>query len=668
MKKKRFMKLLALASCVTLLTGCESEAFFGLGKYWNQFADWGSGLLEKLGLKKEEKKDEKESEDKPSGEGEQGGEGEGGGVTPEPTKSLTVEGLPESLEVLESLNLDDFVRLENLESYEVALDEGSEEIAELEGHVLKAKNEGTINFTVSSGELSKKCSVESVFATRQFLYDAFSEAGNRYTMLSYDFDDNDQLFIDDYFVHSEKYIMTKNFDKDTDGNIVPGGWLSFDGEDLFEFTIKEGEQEDEVIVGARASSIYFSVYNPVIEADYYFGANAQFVYDEENNEKLLVITGDACKYFAQEALMCYQGQINASSGTYVFSQVQFVLGEYEDDTTGETEQFVEWYAYVTLADKEYLYGFGEVLFGDEAGDELLDEYCVPENKPAGVDYWNFMDSLYGGTGAVGLGDFFLSEDSLLYYPRGIYSLSYGWCDDNGDPIEIPADAVGGNFEYMPVGSKLMFLSDNSAWDVSEVKDETTGEVTGYKPNSGKMYVAGEGENPGVVYDIFSSASGYTAEVADEASVWEADKMLFAGLRDRANYAPGMIASAEHVTVEVPAQNEGEEPTQQYSHSVITFESGKVGGLIDALVDGDNGLYFLGALIDAYAQAGRNIVDYFDGVLTLVPGSGIAQLRLSFSWDDNQNWAVTFTSRSASSAATQAQGWEADMLANVINAA
>ena len=59
MKKKRFMGLLALASCVTLLTGCESEAFFGLGKYVNQVADWGTGLLEKLGLKEAEKKDEK---------------------------------------------------------------------------------------------------------------------------------------------------------------------------------------------------------------------------------------------------------------------------------------------------------------------------------------------------------------------------------------------------------------------------------------------------------------------------------------------------------------------------------------------------------------------------------------------------------------------------------
>ena len=144
-------------------------------------------------------------------------------------------------------------------------------------------------------------------------------------------------------------------------------------------------------------------------------------------------------------------------------------------------------------------------------------------------------------------------------------------------------------------------------------------------------------------------------------------MLFAGLRDRANYAPGYIADAQHVTVEVPSETEGEDPTVQYSHSVLTFQSGKVGGLIDALVDGDDGLYYLGVLIDFYAGYGTNLVDYFDGTLTLVPGSGIAQLTLSFGWDDDQNWAVTFTSQYNSGAAQQAQSWEAYMLANVINA-
>ena len=669
MKKKRFMKLLALASCVTLLTGCESEAFFGLGKYVNQVGDSFNNILVKLGLKDEEKKEQKDSEqEQQQGEqGEQGGE-QGGGEQEQPkTPKLEVAELPEKMDVREVLDLDDYVTLTNLESYSVELDNSSANLASVEGHKLTTLDEGEIAFTVSAGELSQKCSVTCVSEVREFLVEAFGAAKNRYTVLSYDYDNNDQLYVDDYYVHSDKYLLTQYFDYDANQNIVPGGWLSFEGEDLFEFTVQEDANgDDQIVLGDQASAVYFNVYNPEIEVDYYFGEHAHFEYDEQYDEKLLCLDADSSIYFAQEAIMRYQGKVTGQSATYYFDEFQFSLGEYEDPTTGETEQYLTWYAYVVEAgsDEQLFYGFGEILFGDDAGDEMLDAYCVPENRPAGVDYWYFMDSLYGGTGVVGLGDFFLSEDSLLYYPRGIYSLSYGWCDDNGDPIACPTD---GNFSYMPVGSKLMFVSDNSAWDVSAVYDDTTGDFLGYSPNSGKMLVEGEGTDPDVVYDIFSTQTGYIAEVADEASVWKANDMLFAGLRDRANYAPGYIADAQHVTVEVPAQNEGEEPTQQYSHSVLTFQSGKVGGLIDALVAGDDGLYYLGVLIQFYAQYGTNLVDYFDGTLTLVPGSGVAQLRLSFGWDDNQNWAVTFTSQYSSAAAQQAQAWEAAMLTNVINA-
>ena len=659
MKKKRFMKLLALASCVTLLTGCESEAFFGLGKYWNQFADWGSGLLEKIGLKKAEQKDEKESEDKPSG-GEQGGEeqgGEGGGVTPEPTKAITVAELPEKLDCIESIDLDDYVTLEGLESYEVALDANSEELAELEGHVITTLDEGTISFTVSAGELSKKCSFECVSSTREFLYDAFSEAGNRYTVLSYDYDDQDNLIIDDYFVHSDLYIMTKYFTQDANQNVIPGGWLSFEGEDLYQFTIEEDAttQEEQVVLGAQASGVYFNVYNPVIEADYYFETNGTFEYDEQYDEKLIVLEGDACMFFAQEALMAYQGQIQTSTATYEFTKIQFTLNEYEDDQTGEVEQFLVWYAYIspTTSDDVYLYGFGEILFGDDAGDELLDAYCIPENKPAGVDYWNYFHP------QLGLGDFFVSNESLYLPATGLYSIEYGWTDDNGDPIDCPAT---GNFSYMPVGSKLMFLSGSSIWDVQAQYDETTGDLVGYAPTYGKMEVEGEG-GAKTVYDIYTKqGGGYTAIEAEETSAWGNGDLVFAGLRDHANYPAGCFASVEDVYVTVPGENEGDPDTEEYDHTVFTFQPGKVTSLLYELVDGDDGLYYLGAIMDLY---GSNITNYFYGELTIYRDYGVAVLHVSLGWDDNQNWELTFTSQYSSDAASQAASFEAYMTANVI---
>ena len=154
MKKKRFMGLLALASCVTLLTGCESNAFFGLGKYVNQVGDGFNGILEKLGLKKAEQKEEKQSEEEKQQSGEQGGEQQGGGEQEQPaTPTLTVAELPAKLDVRESLDLDQYVTITNLESYSVELASESANLASLEGHVLTALGEGEIKFTVSAGEL-----------------------------------------------------------------------------------------------------------------------------------------------------------------------------------------------------------------------------------------------------------------------------------------------------------------------------------------------------------------------------------------------------------------------------------------------------------------------------------------------------------------------------------
>ena len=659
MKKKRFMKLLALASCVTLLTGCESEAFFGLGKYWNQFADWGVGLLEKLGLKEASKKEEKQSEDQQGGGeqgGEEGGEQGGGEVTPEPQKSIAVENLPEKIDVIETLDLDDYVVLEGFEDYEVALDAASEDLAELDGHKLSTLAEGNIKFTVSAGELSQKCSIECVSATREFLFDAFDEAKNRYTIYEYDFDDNDQPYVADYIVHSDLYLLTKRFAYDANQNIVPGGWLSFEGEDFFKYTIEEDSQgEEQVVLGEQANPVYMSVYNPVIDPEYYFEDNGVFEYDEQYDEKLIVLTGSPALYFAEEALMCYQGEIETTSGDiYTFSKIQFALGEYEDDVTGETLQFVEWYAYVmTEGDtKEYLYGFGEILFGDEAGDELLDAYCIPANKPEGTDYWNYFNP------QLGLGDFVLSPQSYVG-ATGIIDVDYGWFDENGAAIAEP-ESWG-----LPVGSDRFVTSPTSIW-MYEGQFNEQGELAGYALSKGKMLVAGEGSNPSVTYNIYPGANNsFLAEEADEG-VWEKGSEVFAGLRDKNNYAPGSIIEVEDFTHMVPGENEGDPEVEEYYGTTFTFNTGKVGGLLNAVVAADNNLYAVSTLIDYYASHGVNILNYFSGSFNIYPSYGVYQLSMSFATEDGY-WTVSVTSMYNPSAGTQAASNEAYMLANVINA-
>ena len=649
MKKKRFMGLLALASCVTLLTGCESNAFFGLGKYVNQVGDGFNGILEKLGLKKAEQKEEKQSEEEKQQSGEQGGEQQGGGEQEQPaTPTLTVAELPAKLDVRESLDLDQYVTITNLESYSVELASESANLASLEGHVLTTVGEGEIKFTVSAGELSKACSVSCVSSVREFLIEQFNEAKNRYSVVEFSYDQaNDEYYISDYVVHSSRYILTEYFAYDANQNIVPGGWLSFDDEDLFEFTVEENAQgEDEVVLGDQASAVYFTVYNPIIETAYYFQKNGTYEYDDQYDVDMIVLEGEPATYWAQEAMMLYQGKVSGQSTTYHVAKVEFYLEEYQNEVA------LDYMVYVTDdadATGELLgYSFGEIWFGDDAGDELLDAYCIPDNKPVSIDYWDYYSS-FGLTG-VGLGDFFVSDSSAYLPCTGAYSLEYGWFDDAGNAIACPTT---GNFKYMPVGSKTMFVSESSVWDVSAVYDDTTGDLLGYNPNSGKMLVEGEGTDPDVVYDIYPTQTGFTAIEADDDAVWKDKALVFAGLRDRANYAPGCFSEVKDY-----ADDNGD-----YLCSVFTFQDGKVGGLIDALVDGDDGLYNLGYLISYYAQNGVDLLPYFGGSLVIYPMSGVAQLTIEFVWDDDQNWSVTFTSQYAPSVATQCANFEVYMLAN-----
>ena len=661
MKKKRFIRLLALASCVTLLTGCESEAFFGLGKYWNQFTDWGNGLLVKMGLKKEEQKDEKKDEEKPSGD--QGGEQEGG-KEEEKAPSMSIAELPEKLEVGEALDLDEYVTLENASEYEVVLEANSASLAKVEGHVLTATDEGRISFTVKCGDLSKSLSIDAVRGSREALIEYFDGVGNQYTAVVYqeeqtagdetpddETDDEYEWLMADILFHDTNYILSfYNWDEDeTTGEAIPGGFLRFgeEAEECYTFTIEEDDQGDEqVVLDRELGLVYFNAYNPDFGVDF---SEAKYEYDEEYDMDLYVIEGNDAKWFAEESLLVPGGAFGAQ-GQYPVDRVEFNI--YNEANEGEPESLaVDAYVYVTFQGEEVPVEIATLYTDEESvGYELLQEYCVAENKPAGVDYWNYF-------GAYGLGDFFLAEDSLVGQ-TGLISLDYGWVDDNGDPIDCPEDATTSNlFAYMPVGSKTLLTSPTSVWEV----DDT------YTPLGGKMLVEGENEgDPDVTYNIFATQTGYYAEEADEG-VWDDSTLVFGGLSARSNYAPGSIGSATDITHMEPGENEGDPETEVYDYTVFSFGLGKCAGLIDALIAGDDGLYLLGAIIDAYADIGTNLVNYMSATLVVAPNSGVVSLNISFGWDDNQNWEVNFTSSYYPSVASMTAQYEAYMLANVIAA-
>ena len=675
MKKKRFMKLLALASCVTLLTGCESEAFFGLGKYVNKVGDSFNGILEKLGLKDPEKKEEKQSEEGQQS-GEQGGEEQqGGGEEEQKTPTMVVAELPEKLEVGEALDLGEYVTLTNLDDFTVELAANSASLAGVEGHVLTAKGEGNISFTIKAGSLSQACSVVGFRTSREALINYFKGVGKQYTVQLYgpQFDDNDQFTgwaLEDVLFHNDNYVLSYfGWDEDDQGNPIAGGFLKFgaDAEQGYMFELGEENGDEVVVVGNQTSFYYLDNYNPDFGVDF---SKAAYQYDEDEKTDLYVITGNDAKWFAQESLFMANGAVGKdSSGNYVYiDRVEFTIYD-EADPGDEPELAVDAYAYYTYGGESYISTIA-TLYTDPnyVGYELLDEFCVPANEPAGVDNWFFMDSLFGGTGAVGLGDFFLSPDSLLLYPKGIISLEYGWYDANGQAIACPSDATTGNlFAYMPVGGKTMFVSETSLWEVEAVYDNE-GNFQGYNPLSGKMEVTGEGEGAKTtVYNIYSSNTGFFAEESEDTSAWSNGEFSFAGMHDRKYYGPHAIASAEHKYTTVAGENEGDPDQEVYSYSMFTFHEGKAAKLLEPLIAGDNGLYYLGAILEAYAEVGSDLTPYFDGYLVIDANSGVAYYSISFAWDTNAVWSLSFTSQYNPNVVSLTANWEAYMTANVINA-
>ena len=677
MKKKRLSGILALASCVMLLTGCNPDALWGLGGKWNQFADgtagFFNGIAEKLGFKKaEEKQEQKEEEKKEEGK-EQEGEGEQQ-KEEEKVPSMVVADLPARLEVGEELDLDQYVTLENASDYQVVVADASAQLASVEGHVLTATGEGTINFTVKCGELSKACSIEGFRGSREALIEFFDGVENRYTVVAYqeeqtagadteedETDDEYDWLVSDVIFHGANYILSLgSWDSDDQGNAIPGGFLRFgaEAEECYGYSLVtegEGEEEKEVVkLDKQYSKVLLEYYNGDFGVDF---SEAAYEYDADNDLDLYVISGNDASAFAENSLFVPNGAFG-SQGQYPVTRVEFNI--YDEAEEGEEESLaVDAYVYVTLSGENHLVEIATLYTDAESvGYDLLEEYCVPENKPAGVDYWNYFDP------SVGLGDFFLGADGIVGQ-TGLVNIEYGWFDDNGTAIDCPEDTEGTLFPYMPVGSTTKFFSPTSIWEVSPVVNQETGAISGYNPVSGRMLVAGESGNPDVIYDIYTTENGFFAEESDEAGVWSNPDFTFASLAAKENYAPGLIGEAKDITHMEPGENEGDPEVEVYDGTLFSFYQGKVGGLIEALCAGCDGLYYLYAIIATYAQKGVDILPYFRGSLFVDPQHGMVQVSVSFGWDDNQNWDCTFTSIYKPSVASLTAQYEAYMVANVI---
>ena len=515
MKKKRFMKLLALASCVTLLTGCESEAFFGLGKYANKIADWGVGLLEKLGLKEAEKKEEKGSEDKPSGEGEQGGEeggqegggqegggqegggeggegGEGGGQE-EIEVAITVKDFQPEFEVGDTIDLDEYVTLdvENV-SFSVEVASASSELASVEGHVLSVLGAGDISFSIKAGKSEKECSIKAVemHASRAFMIDYFKDFGHRYTaeITSYD-SEQGVLVTDDVIYHNTNYVYQANAGKDDNGNPYGLGFLRFEETDekAYLFTVElDDNQEEQVILDDKYGISYLTeYYNSDFHVDF---SKIAYEYDAEYQEECYVLKDDEARYFARDVLFVANG---LAYGVAPITRVEFSIFNF--GTSAEPDYEVCAYPTFQYGGKTYYYGYCFLSNDpDDIGYPLVDAFCVPENRPVLKDYYNeFLsnDEYFDGT------EVFYGKklSDLLLAPEGVFGASgsisglFGWIDPSTyefldeDLSSVETSWFGGT---LPNGYYSYLTGENSIWEVEEVYENE--QFDHYEPIQGVM--------------------------------------------------------------------------------------------------------------------------------------------------------------------------------------
>ena len=656
MKKRKMKRFLVLASCAMLMTGCESDALWGLGGKWNQVVDWAKNLL---GLNKEEKK----SDD----------DGKGGEEKKE--AGISLKELPKYGFVGETLNLDSYVQLTNATSYTVSLAESSKAFASVSGHVLSFKEEGKVDFTVTADSKSASGSLESIRESRLALMDYVEGVEQRYTVAELGYvqtagedtpddesDDEYDIGYVDVLFHSDLYLLTlASWDQDEEtGEAIPGGFLKFseDDEDAFYFSLSYDEeaQEEVVALGEKTSSMILDYYNGPLGLDFSTMKYELYHYEDEDTGEVeeydqYILEDEDAMAFAENSLLIPYGCIDGSAGNYPINKVEFTLEVEEDEVTGEEYSVMVAYTYTTVGDEPYFWSMHEIYVDEEdVGYPLLEEFCVPENKPEGEDYWNYFHP------QIGLGDFFLSPDGIVG-TAGIINIKYGWVDDEGNAIDCPSDATTGNlFAYMPVGSDIFVMSANSIWQV----DET------YAPISGKMAVTSEDEEPvTTVYNIFSAEteSGFLAEEADDG-VWDGAE-VFSGLADRENYPRGAIGEVEELSHEEAGETEEDPATTVYDGTAFYFYQGYANGFIDTLVAGDQGLFYLGAIINAWAST-QDLYKFFSATLIVNEQYGVVNLIVSFGWGDNENWQVSFTSMYYPDAASMAASYESFMLSNVIN--
>ena len=474
-----------------------------------------------------------------------------------PDPSMVVDGLPQKVHVGDSVNLDSYVSLTSLSSFSVEIAEESADLVSIEGHTVTVLGEGEIKFTVKAGELSKDCSIVSIYEIRDQLIEYFKNVGRNYTVTVYEpeYDEQDEptgnLLLADVLSHTENYIYSLSSWSST----ASGGFLRFgeDDPDAYQFNVpfpaeEEGgetepssreetaplEEEEEIELGKMISPSLFNTYNNTFDygVDFSDPEVAVVEVDAETGDEYLYLRGEDAEYFAENSLFGAdfynsQGQVIAT-----YNEIEFYMENIANE--GEKEEYVACAnTYVEYQEQTLFESLCEFYVDEEAvGVEFLDAYCVPENKPAYEEfkYWD----------GIGLTDYFLSDTSKAFGGAGVINVMAGWYDSKGNAVTEGLDEIFfGVGDQLPALQKTYYTSETSIYEVE--KDEES--PLGIKAVSGRTTVVNEESGEKEIYDVLLGADGkYSRELDSEStSVWDALE-LFPGLREESAWKDGAIGS------------------------------------------------------------------------------------------------------------------------------
>lgn len=478
-------------------------------------------------------------------------------VIPDPDPSMVIDGLPEKVHVGDSVNLDSYVSLTSLSSFSVEIADESADLVSIEGHTVTVLAEGEIKFTVKAGELSKDCSVVSMYEIRDQLIEYFKGVGRNYTVYIFDplTDDQGQITgefeLGDILDHTENYI----FSYFRWSNDASGGFLRFgeDDKDAYEFSVPFPEEEEddetdplsrdetgpleeevEIELGDMVSPTLFNTYNNTFDygVDFSDPETAVVEVDPTTGDEYLYLRGKDAEYFADNSL--FGADFYNSQGKVIatYNEIEFYMENLAEE--GEEEELVATAnTYVDYQGQTYFQSLCQFSVDPEdIGEDFLDDFCDPDNKPAyeEFEYWD----------GIGLSDYFLSDTSKFFGGAGVINVMAGWFDSEGEAVTEGLDEIFfGVGDTLPALQKTYYTSNTSIYEVEEDKSSPLG----FKAVSGRTTVVNEESGEKEIYDVLLGADGeYSRELDSEStSVWDALE-FFPGLRNESAWKDGAIGS------------------------------------------------------------------------------------------------------------------------------